>query len=116
MSTVPDIFKNEAQQKQFGEDGFLKITLLTEENVKELLALFTHYFPNPSVDFFSSSYENDFLRKKEISDAIGRIILPNLEKTFTDYTWFGSAFLSKGNGPRSEMPMHQDWTIVDETK
>lgn len=113
---VKAIFKNKEQQKQFDEDGFLKIPLLTEENIAGLKAIFNTYYPNPSADFYSSSYENDFETKKEISNAIGKIIVPNLEKIFVDYTWFGSAFLSKGNGPRSEMPMHQDWTIVDETQ
>jgi phytanoyl-CoA dioxygenase PhyH len=114
--SVPAIFKDAALQKQFEEDGFLKIALLNDESVSQLLALFRNYFPDPSADFFSSSYENDFPRKKEISNAIGKIVFPHLETIFIDYTWFGSAFLSKGNGPRSEMPMHQDWTIVDETK
>lgn len=113
---VKAIFKNTEQQKQFEEDGFLKISLLTEEDVASLKNIFKNYYPNPSADFYSSSYENDFIIKKEMSDAIGKIIVPNLDKTFIDYTWFGSAFLSKGNGPRSEMPMHQDWTIVDENQ
>lgn len=113
---VKAIFKNNEFQKQFEEDGFLKITLLTPENILQLKNLFKAYYPNPSVDFYSSSYDNDFEIKKKISDKIGQLILPNLENIFIDYTWFGSAFLSKGNGPRSEMPMHQDWTIVDETQ
>lgn len=116
MSIVPPIFRDAIRQKKFEEDGFVKVTLLTADDVNRLLQLFHSYFPNPSVDFFSSSYENDYRRKKEISEAIGKIILPNLEKVFINHTWFGSAFLSKGNGPRSEMPMHQDWTIVDETQ
>lgn len=110
------IFKDPAGQAQFNEDGFLKINLLTLEDIEELKSLFRKYFPDPSADFYSSSYDNDFGLKREISNAIGDIILPNLESVFMDYTWFGSAFLSKGNGARSEMPMHQDWTIVDETK
>jgi hypothetical protein len=116
MSNVPAIFKDEQLQQQFDNEGFVKISLLGEADVAELMALYRHYFPNPSKDFFSSSYENDFELKKEINDAIGRLMLPNLEKVFTNFTWFGSAFLSKGNGPRSEMPMHQDWTIVDESQ
>lgn len=113
---VKAIFKDEALQKQFEADGFVKISLLKEEHVEALKTLFKQYFPNPSADFFSSSYENDFASKKEISEAIGKFMLPQLEHVFMDYSWFGSAFLSKGNGPRSEMPMHQDWTIVDETR
>lgn len=113
---VPAIFRNPTQQSQFEADGFLKITLLETSDIEALNTLFKKHFPNPSQDFFSSSYENDFPLKKEISKAIGNIILPRLEKVFVNYTWFGSAFLSKGNGSRSEMPMHQDWTIVDETR
>ncbi|PBQ30960.1 hypothetical protein CNR22_03975 [Sphingobacteriaceae bacterium] len=116
MPAVPAIFKDTALQKQFEENGFVKITLLSQESIQQLLTLFKNYFPDPSADFFSSSYENDFRRKKVISEAIGNIIVPQLDAVFTDHTWFGSAFLSKGNGPRSEMPMHQDWTIVDEEK
>lgn len=116
MSVVPAIFKDALLQQQFNDDGFVKITLLSHEQVEQLLNLFKVYFPDPSADFYSSSYENNYLRKKEMSDAIGGIIIPALENIFTNYTWFGSAFLSKGNGPRSEMPMHQDWTIVDENQ
>ena len=110
------IFKDDQLQQQFDKDGFVKITLLNEKDIETLKLLFSVYFPNPSADFFSSSYENNIELKKEISNKIGEIMLPNLEKVFSNYTWFGSAFLSKGNGARSEMPMHQDWTIVDETK
>jgi hypothetical protein len=113
---MTQIFKDEKNQKQFEEDGFLKITLLSIKNIDQLKVLFKKYFPNPSADFYSSSYDNNYQLKKEISDEIGKIILPNLENIFLNYSWFGSAFLSKGNGPRSEMPMHQDWTIVDESK
>lgn len=112
---VAPIFKSAELQQQFDKEGFVKISLLSDADVVKLKELFAAYFPNPSADFFSSSYENDFELKKEISEAIGKIIAPQLEKTFVNYTWFGSAFLSKGNGSRSEMPMHQDWTIVDET-
>lgn len=113
---VEPIFRSAELQQQFDKDGFVKIKLLTEANIADLKALFANFFPNPSADFFSSSYENDFAFKKQISNAIGDIIHPQLEHVFANYTWFGSAFLSKGNGPRSEMPMHQDWTIVDEKK
>ncbi len=113
---APNIFKDETLQKQFDEIGFVKIALLNSPEVEKLRQLFSVYYPDPSANFYSSSYEDDYLVKKKMSDEIGAIMVPNLEKIFIDYTWFGSAFLSKGNGSRSEMPMHQDWTIVDENK
>jgi len=115
-NAIPSIFKNAQLQKEFDEQGFVKISLLSNEDVIQLQQLFLQYYPDPSSDFYSSSYENDFELKKKISNEIGKIIVKNLENVFENYTWFGSAFLSKGNGSRSEMPMHQDWTIVDEKK
>lgn len=113
---IHPIFIDANLQKQFDTEGFVKLKLLEDSDLSELKKLFNTYFPNPSQNFYSSSYENNFPLKKEISDAIGKIILLRLESHFQNYTWFGSAFLSKGNGSRSEMPMHQDWTIVDEKK
>ena len=60
MNRVPPIFKNPVFQQQFDTDGYIKLELLDAADIASLSALFSEYFPNPSTDFFSSSYENDF--------------------------------------------------------
>lgn len=110
------IFKDPAHQEAFETEGFVQLQLLQAGDISELLALFDHYFPEPAEGFFSSSYLNDFDLKKEISGKVAAIIDRRLRTHFVDYRLFGSAFLSKTAGNRSEMPMHQDWTIVDEEK
>lgn len=110
------IFIDPAHQKAFEVDGFVQLPLLEKEDVSELLGLFHHYFPQPAEGFFSSSYLDDFDLKKEISNRVAGIIARRLPNYFVDYRLFGSAFLSKTAGHRSEMPMHQDWTIVDESQ
>ncbi len=115
-NTVSPIFFDSQVQDDFEKNGYVKIKLLDDNDVLILVDLFQQYFPDPSKDFYSSSYDNNYELKKRMSDEIGKIVLPRLNGLFRDFTWFGSAFLSKGNGPRSEMPMHQDWTIVDEKK
>lgn len=114
MSKV--IFKDPELQAQFVEHGYVQIPLLEPEDVAELMARFNHYFPEPAEGFFSSSYLNDFELKREISDRIVEIIGQRFDRYFVDYQCFGSAFLSKTAGHRSEMPMHQDWSIVDESQ
>jgi len=114
MSKV--IFKDPDLQEQFSTEGYVKIPLLQPEDIEALTTQFNQYFPEPAEGFFSSSYLNDFELKKEISQGIVEIIGPRLGAYFTDYRCFGSAFLSKTAGHRSEMPMHQDWSIVDESK
>ncbi len=112
--SVPVIFKDSDLQRQFQQDGFAKISLLDEASVKRLSDMFYTYMKGAPDSFYSSSYLQDYTQKKLISTKIGEVILPRLERFFCDFTWFGSAYLSKGNGPATEMPMHQDWTIVDE--
>jgi len=45
---VPYIFKEEKLQHELDVNGFVKIKLLEESDVKELSQLFNKYFPNPS--------------------------------------------------------------------
>ncbi len=114
MSKV--IFKDPALQQQFETEGYVQLQLLEPADVAELKALYREYFPAPPEGFFSSSYLNDFDLKKEISDKVAGIIGRRLPGHFVNYRCFGSAFLSKTAGHRSEMPLHQDWTIVDESQ
>ena len=114
MSKV--IFKDPALQTAFETEGFVQIPLLQAEDVAELRAMYQAYFPEPPEGFFSSSYLNDFDLKQEISGKVAAVIQRRLPEVLTNYRVFGSAFLSKTAGHRSEMPLHQDWSIVDESQ
>lgn len=113
-NTKPPIFKDATLQHQFEKDGFVKLKLLENSIVDELAQRCQYHFPEDSEYFFASSYLNDFERKKTISNEIVDIIASSLQKHFINYRSIGAAFLIKGTGAKSEMPMHQDWTIVDE--
>lgn len=113
---VPAIFKDDLKQQQFELDGYVQFTLLDDTEIDQLKTLYKHYFPKPSANFYSSSFEHDYKLKKNISDELSTILNKKFNLVFKNYDLIGAAFLSKGNGERSEMPMHQDWTIVDESK
>lgn len=108
------IFKDAEIQRKFDEDGFVKIPLLSEQEVDALAQLRIEYFPEKGSAFFSSSYLDDYDLKMEISNKISETISASLAKQCVNYRLIGAAYLIKGIGKRSEMPMHQDWTIVDE--
>jgi ectoine hydroxylase-related dioxygenase (phytanoyl-CoA dioxygenase family) len=113
---APPIFLNRDLQAQFETEGFVQIDLLRAEDIAALRDLYAQYFPDSPQAFHSSSYLHDFELKKEMSRYMQAIIFPRLETVFHNFSSFGSAFLSKNIGTSSTMPMHQDWTIVDETK
>ncbi len=110
------ILKNTRSQSTFERQGFVKMDLLDQEELEQLQQLQAHYFPDDSGRFFSSSYLDEFEVKQEISDAFTGIIQEKFDMYFTNARMIGAAFLIKGTGPKSEMPIHQDWTIVDEKK
>ncbi|MDX2362345.1 MAG: phytanoyl-CoA dioxygenase family protein [Crocinitomicaceae bacterium] len=110
------IFKSEELQTQFERDGFAKLKLFDEAEINSLRDLFETYVPEDVHAFFSSSYLDDFELKSEMSNKIAAIIDEKVKEHFVNYRLIGAAFLVKGIGKQSEMPMHQDWTIVDESK
>ena len=110
------IFIDPELQRQFDEDGFVKIKLLESQDIALLNELCNYHFPDTGSTFFSSSFLNDFNQKKEISTKISKIVKARADSYFQNFRLIGAAFLIKGIGPHSEMPMHQDWTIVDESQ
>lgn len=114
MEMKESIFKDEELQAQFDTDGFVKLQLLDDSEIEQLASMREQYFPEKGSVFFSSSYLDDFNLKIEISDRIKAIIESKVAAHFINYRLIGAAYLIKGTGQNSEMPMHQDWTIVDE--
>lgn len=113
---IPPLFVNLDLQRQFDEMGYVQIELLRPEDVVELRRLYHHYFPDAPQAFHSSSYLPDFACKQAMSAAILAVMQPRLDAVFQNFHAFGSAFLTKNRGQDSLMPMHQDWTIVDESR
>ncbi len=112
-----EIFQDAGLQKQFETQGYVRIPFLTAAEVEELTQIFWEMHPNlDKAGFQSSSYSSDFAYKKECSDRITSIFKRHYEKVFKNYRAFGSAFLFKQPDEYSELPVHQDWTIVDEEK
>lgn len=114
---VAPIFKDPVHQEKFDREGYLTLQFLSQEEIKQLLEIYSELHPDSSFErFYSSSYSGDFKYKKDVSDRVTEIFKPNFERIFKDYFAFGSAFLVKPPTNESELAIHQDWTIVDEEK
>ncbi len=112
-----EIFQDSSLQEKFDKQGFVHLPFLSQEDIGELLKIFWELHPNiNSQGFQSSSYSSDYKYKKECSDRITEIFKKHFERLFKNYRPFGSAFLFKQPDASSELPVHQDWTIVDEEK
>ncbi len=114
---IPAIFKDKALQEKFDEQGFVKIPLLSNDDIKILTNLFYQFHSHlPENTFGTSSFIHNKEQKHIIRDTLYPLYLPYFEKLFTNYTYFGSSYLFKTKGINSDLAPHQDWTIVDEKK
>lgn len=111
------IFKNDDHQLLFNKQGFIVLPFLEQEEVNELDKLFDVLHADiDSSGFFSGSYSTDLVYKQKASDEIVKVFNRAYQELFVNYTPFGAAFLFKVPGENSELAVHQDWTIVDESK
>lgn len=114
---IPDIFKDSALQKEFNEQGFVKVKLLEKEDIELLKEIFNKNHNNLKENSFgASSFIHNKAEKLKLRDTLYPIFLPYFERIFKDYTYFGSSYLYKTKGINSDLAPHQDWTIVDEKK
>lgn len=114
---IPQIFKDDTLQKQFNEQGYVIVPLLTSSDLLLLNDLFYQFHNNIKENSFgASSFIQNKEQKLKIRDALYNIYAPHFEKLFGDYNYFGSSFLYKTPGKNSNVVPHQDWTIVDEEK
>lgn len=111
---MKNIFKNDQLYKLFKEKGYIVIDLLSPSEVKQLQDIYLKFsIPQPQ-HFYSTSFLQDDKSRKQISEELQAIIRPKANSIFQNYKELGSVFLIKPSGENSQMPIHQDWTVVNE--
>lgn len=98
------------------QDGFVVLPILSAEQLAELANLYSSVPVDSNSPFWSSSFLTDTDFKFKLSDQVNHIIGESIRGVIEDFQSLGSSYLVKFPGEYSEMPIHQDWTVVDETK
>lgn len=111
------VFKNIDLQKQFDQDGFVVLpAFLVNKVIPQLNSIYKKHFPKEPEHFYSTSFIENQDLKKNINLEIETLVKKPISKNFKDFKSLGSSFLSKPVGKTGQMPVHQDWTVVDENK
>lgn len=114
---IPVIFKDKDLQKEFDEQGYVKVSLLDCNDIDTLTRMFYQFHSNIQANSFgASSFIQNKSEKIIIRDTLFPIFSPYFEKLFINYSYFGSSYLYKTKGKDSQLAPHQDWSIVDEKK
>lgn len=110
------VFKSVRLEKKFQRKGYVVLPLLSSQQVSELLLFFKKEYNIDFSGFHSTHFLNDEQLKRTVHNKITSILEPQLQKYLLDYNAVFANFMVKSIGKDSRMPLHADWTYVDENK
>lgn len=120
MFQFPDkmlrVFRNEAHQQSFEENGFVILPFYDEAEIAELTALYHALHPKDEAGFFPSTFSKDKNYRHEADSKIRQIASRSIDAYCQDIKVVCGSFIVKSPGPDSGMCVHQDMSLVDESK
>ncbi|HLP22350.1 MAG TPA: phytanoyl-CoA dioxygenase family protein [Chitinophagales bacterium] len=114
-----NVLKDKAAEEQFQKDGYISMPLLSAEEVKTLYDFYVannvreDYYQNNTAEFSILHAERQ--KREEIFNLITGILLPKLENIVNGYKPLIANFICKDPG-KGQVPVHQNWAVVDEKK
>jgi hypothetical protein len=110
------VFKSTDNQESFEKNGFVVLPFYTPEEIKALTDLYHELHPQDENGFFPSTFSKD-KNYRSIADAqIREIGQRSIEHYCRDVKVVCGAFIVKNIGEDSGMCVHQDMSLVDESK
>jgi ectoine hydroxylase-related dioxygenase (phytanoyl-CoA dioxygenase family) len=108
------VFKNIALQQAFEKNGYVVVDAVDINTVRTLHELYKNIQPESFPGFSSTIFNPDIALKQDTSRRITDILQPFINHHIEHYRSLGCSFLCKTPGQDSVMPVHNDWTIVEE--
>lgn len=110
------VFRDDAHQQQFERDGFIRLPFYTPDEISKLEALYYRLHPRDEKGFFPSTFSKDKNYRQEADREIRRICERPIAQYCTDIKVMCGSFIVKSPGPESGMCVHQDMSLVDESR
>lgn len=110
------VFQQEEHQKTFERDGFIVLPFYTEAEINELDRLYHRLHPKDEKGFFPSTFSRDKEYRQAADSEIRRICSRSIGKYCQDVKVVCGSFIVKSPGPESGMCVHQDMSLVDESR
>lgn len=117
------MFKDPSIREKFERTGYAVFRGLFEKQVPECLAVYRQMLSElePSDPYFQPPMTGTTVigsidLRRRICDDVSKIIAPHLDTVLDEYRFLGAGFRVKQVGPDSQLPQHQDPTMVDEER
>jgi len=112
----PDLLiKDKEYEKALDELGFSVVSLFTDEQIQGIRELYNQFAIDNNVAGLIASHSKTTPENSiKLSNSIQEIIRPAVESAFSDFDFFIAGFMVKEANTPGELPLHQDWNILDE--
>jgi len=116
------VFHSPDLEEKFNKDGFTNVNLLTQEEIEELRNIFEELdtegrkgTANVDASYKLSYFNNDPVYKKKVFNTISSYFQDKLDGILKNYKPLMINIFNKEPG-KGEVPVHQNWTFIDEDK
>lgn len=117
-SEMVPLFKDEELQRSFEKNGFVKIPVLNEDDVRKLTELYheLNLTDEKGYGFHVGMDNPDKELVGRMVDRIKEVAMPKVEGALTGAQVFTASFVIKDPNPKGVVPPHQDWSFVEDEK
>lgn len=111
------LFRDPGLQTQYERDGFVVARLFSDEQVALLLELYDRYIRREEVSgLYESSRKKSYQTNRAINQAIHDQVTIMGRDLFLPCKIFGGTFMVKSHVDSDVLPLHQDWSVVEEDR
>ncbi|MCC6447861.1 MAG: phytanoyl-CoA dioxygenase family protein [Chitinophagaceae bacterium] len=110
------VFKNKFLQQELEEYGYVIIPFYNEKETKLLTSFYQEHTQKNVAGFQPTTYAQSEDYRMKASSIIKEIGIPILDKYFENYKTYMGSFIVKYPDKNSELGVHQDMSLVDESK
>ncbi|MEM6269674.1 MAG: phytanoyl-CoA dioxygenase family protein [Bacteroidota bacterium] len=115
MATQPSIFRDPDLQRQFDVSGYVVVRFFDANEVTALKKLYRKYYDGSPIQGFHTLINIKAPEtRRQIYQDIAAAYRPQLAQYLIDYEPFIASFAIKEPGDSGRIPLHLDWSVVDE--
>ena len=115
MSGRP-LLRSEVHETELARSGFTRIDLLTLDEIAALRDVHDRHHPDAGIGFDTDFAYLAPAHKREVDAEIRRVVGAAVARAFEGVRLFNVTFVVKWPDDSSALPLHQDWSYVDETE
>jgi ectoine hydroxylase-related dioxygenase (phytanoyl-CoA dioxygenase family) len=111
------VFKNKVLNEQFHSEGYVTIPVLDEADIDYFQMQFAKFeSPEQNTPFYTSHWNSSENYRRQVDAALRQRLSKKALQLFENHKAVYSYFLVKNSDNAGNFAVHQDWSLIDESK